>query len=154
MKITKYLILLLGLKQVAWVDRRNKRISNRSIGMLLSFRSILLLLEYQMYPDRWSEELIQSVAGLFFISTLFLWLYFCTEKAIGAGDIKLLAVIASYVGSEQTLWIVFLASIYAFAQAILKNGNLKTNIPFGPYIFYGTVTIFFYVIVERLKSVY
>lgn len=147
MKIIKYLILLLGLGQIAWIDGQSRLISNRSIKILLGIRGLLLFAACGLNRGSGKEEVMQSIAGMVMIGGLFLLFYFLTNRAIGAGDIKLLAVIGAYVGSEETIRIAFLAAVYGcvwnVGKVLRHPCGLKENVPFAPCIFCGTLTVFF-----------
>lgn len=71
----------------------------------------------------------------------------CTKQAIGLGDGLVLLVVGIFIGLWKTLMILFLAGILVAVVGIImmvqKKGNLKTSLPFIPFILaaYGVYMI-------------
>ena len=147
LKNLKYLILLIGLARSAYFDNQNHKISNQSIGMLLSIRGIFLILEMLMSSNHWREPLTQTARGFLVLGSLMLGVYYLTGKSIGGGDVKLLAVMGAFCGYEQTLWMTFFAAIFAVVPSVF--GKKRTEIPFAPYIFMGTTA---FIVLQWLKN--
>ncbi len=70
------------------------------------------------------------------------------KEAMGGGDVKLMAMVGSFMGIKLTLFTIFLGSIFGAAiGVILILFRLKTRkdyIPFGPYLSLGAVLSFFF----------
>ena len=62
---------------------------------------------------------------------------------VGAGDIKLFAVLGYYFGAGYILTAVFLtvltAALYSVAALLMKKTTLKQELPFAPFALAGTV---------------
>jgi leader peptidase (prepilin peptidase)/N-methyltransferase len=77
----------------------------------------------------------------------FLWLVaeiyyrFTGKEGMGGGDIKLLAMIGAFVGIQGVLFTIFVSSVIGSVCGMLfiifKGKNLKTAIPFGPFLAMG-----------------
>ena len=69
---------------------------------------------------------------------------FLTRGGVGAGDVKLFAVLGFYFGSGPIFTVVFLtivyAAVYNIVKLVMKKTDLKQEIPFAPFIFLGTLT--------------
>lgn len=71
----------------------------------------------------------------------------CTKQAIGLGDGLVLLVVGIFIGLWKTLMILFLAGILVAVVGIVmmvqKKGNLKTSLPFIPFLLaaYGVYMI-------------
>lgn len=71
----------------------------------------------------------------------------CTKQAIGLGDGLVLLVVGIFIGLWKTLMILFLSGILVAVVGIImmvqKKGNLKTSLPFIPFILaaYGVYMI-------------
>lgn len=71
----------------------------------------------------------------------------CTKQAIGLGDGLVLVVIGLFMGLWKTLMILFIAGILVAIigglMIVLKKGNLKTSLPFIPFLLvaYGVYVI-------------
>jgi len=67
------------------------------------------------------------------------------KEAMGGGDIKLLAGIATFVGIENIFWIIFIASLSAAIAGVLeilfKKKEFSHTLPFAPYLSLGTFTV-------------
>lgn len=100
-------------------------------------------------PER---SFVESFIG-FLIGGGFLWLiaylYFLMTKneGMGGGDIKLLAWIGAVVGWKAIPFVIMLSavtgSVVGVTLAIKNKGNLKTAIPFGPYLALGALAYIF-----------
>jgi leader peptidase (prepilin peptidase)/N-methyltransferase len=70
------------------------------------------------------------------------------KEAMGGGDVKLMAMVGSFMGIKLALFTIFLGSIFGAAVGgILILFRLKTRkdyIPFGPYLSLGAVLSFFF----------
>jgi leader peptidase (prepilin peptidase)/N-methyltransferase len=101
-------------------------------------------------PDR---NLLDSGVGAFIGGAIF-WLlskaYFLIrkEEGLGGGDTKLLAVIGAFLGWEAIPFILLVASISGAVAGLLamkmSQKGIKTIIPFGPYLAFGSVIYLFF----------
>lgn len=80
--------------------------------------------------------------GAFFSGGMFLLCYGVSRGGIGAGDVKLLAVLGYYLGAGAIFTAVFLivlsAAIFSVGALVLKKVNLKQEMPFAPFVLVGT----------------
>ena len=135
--------MLVGLFYIALTDSKEKRIPNVNLLMLLAIRGILLILECCVYRNDWKVVCIFVISGLLWGATLFLLCYFIVPNAIGAGDVKLFAILGCYLGGEKVLMTAFLSVLYAAFYGIwllVVGGNLESEVAFSPFVFLGTVT--------------
>ncbi len=124
---------------------------------ILAFMQTLWILS----PDKfWSQGLtvemsLNLLAGvIFFIPFFCLW-YFSNGKWIGLGDGKLVVGIGWYLGFVGGLSAIILAFWIGGAIAVTlllidrlnkRSGSItmKTEIPFGPFLIFGTIVHFFW----------
>lgn len=63
------------------------------------------------------------------------------KEAMGMGDVKLLAMIGSFIGWQWALFTVFwsslLGSVFGIGLIMLQKANIKAKIPYGPYLSLG-----------------
>ena len=87
--------------------------------------------------------MISAGAGLVLSGGMFLICYVIARGGIGAGDVKLLAVIGYWVGGGAVFTVVFLtvlsAAVYSSVGLLLKKISLKQEMPFAPFVLAGTV---------------
>ena len=72
---------------------------------------------------------------------LFLLFYLITGKGIGAGDVKLFAILGFYMGSWKLCITAFLSFMFSAIYGIwivIRNGrNSKQEIPLAPFVLIG-----------------
>ena len=113
--------------------------------------------EYFFLPDplvrpSWEillESLLGAAAG--FLTLLILaWAYRRTRKreGLGAGDIKLAAMIGAFFGWRAVFFIFFLASVtgtlFGLTLILLKRSNRQTPIPFGSFLCAASLLYLFF----------
>ncbi len=143
LKIFRYLVLICAMFIIAWIDQHEKRIPNRFLLLLLGTRAVILIVEWAAVPSVGMSLLISSVLGLLLGGGLFLIAYFISRGGVGMGDVKLFAVIGTYVGGGSIMGLVFLtvlvSALYSIVMLIRKKIKLKEEIPFAPFALVGTI---------------
>lgn len=91
-------------------------------------------------PDvSWWQSILGCLAG----GGVFLLISIVYEKlagreGLGGGDVKLLAMIGAWLGIESVLIVILISSavgsLVGVAWMLISRGNLKTAIPFGPFL--------------------
>lgn len=70
------------------------------------------------------------------------------EHGLGGGDIKLLALIGAFLGWEAIPFVLLAASLSGSLAGLLamriSQKGIKTIIPFGPYLAFGSATYIFF----------
>ena len=141
----KYTALLIGLFQIAKVDWQKRKIPNRYLKELLLWKGMLFIMEETVFLQRFCVLDFQPmIIGFLCGGGILLTCYIVTKRRIGAGDVKLFAVIGLYVGAESVLRIIAFSFLTAFLfvviKLVLEKVDLKEQIPLGPFAF-GTVMI-------------
>lgn len=145
LQIVRYLILMAAMVLISSIDKRKMIIPNRILFILLGLRCLVLMGECIL---NWStatleELLLPPFLGMLLGGGLFFFCYFITRKGIGAGDVKLFAVIGFYVGPGVLFPIMLLAAllsaIYGGVMVLLRKLKLCDSIPFGPFAAIGTI---------------
>lgn len=143
LKILRYLILYAALFFLAWIDHKQRRIPNKILSRLLALRAILLVAEGAMFPRMALVIVLSSVLGMLLGGGMFLLARFLSKGGVGMGDVKLFAVIGSYVGSGSIMTVTFLTIVISAAYSIVmlavKKVRWKEEIPFAPFIWTGTM---------------
>lgn len=143
--LAEILILILGLVIISFIDLDHFIIPDK-----ISLPGIVLgLVGGLINPER---EFLSSILGVI-LGGGFLWavayVYFLLKKeeGMGGGDIKLLAWIGAILGWKSIPFIILsssiLGSIVGVFMIIKYKGNLKTVIPFGPYIALAAIIYIF-----------
>ncbi|WP_018658742.1 prepilin peptidase [Allofustis seminis] len=133
--------------------------------LLTAFFSILIILtaidcKHFLLPNEWLfilgfwlmfQQLFYQQSlflGVIRASILFLvaiCVYRLMEHKIGAGDIKMLCVLAIGFTFQELIWILFISSAVALIMIggllIRKKLEWKSQIPFGPFLAIGTMVV-------------
>lgn len=143
LKVFRYVILLIALVFIAWIDQRSRRIPNRTLMILFAVRTVILGVEWLEFSDLGLALLLSSGVGALSGGGIFLLCYLISRGGIGAGDVKLFTVIGWFVGNGTILPIAFFtvvsAAFYSIVMLIRKKTSLKEEIPFAPFVLAGTV---------------
>ncbi len=107
--------------------------------LIIGLMGIVMMLDSQS-----NLSIIDRVIGFFSVSgILFAIAFFSGGRAMGGGDIKLMAGVGLVLGYKLCLLSLFLGAlcgtIYYVWLAIFKGGKLKGMIPFGPFLAMGVV---------------
>ncbi len=107
------------------------------------------LLEPGLAPS-WQQALVGALAGGgFLLAVAGIYWLIRREEGIGMGDVKLLAMIGSFLGAFPALFLVMLlssivGSVVGIAHVVLAGRGLRTAIPFGPFLALGALIVLFF----------
>lgn len=141
----EYGIFLFGLIVVSFID-----IDHFILPDIFTIGGMALgLIGAALNPER---EFMDALWGVL-MGGGFLWLiayaYWILrkEEGMGGGDIKLLAWMGAILGWKAIPFIILVSSLSGSVVGILLmvklKGNLKTAIPFGPYLVFGALLYLF-----------
>jgi len=103
-------------------------------GILLGFISVFFTGEMVW----WESLLGAALGGGIFLGIAMLYEKMAKQEGLGGGDIKLLAMIGAWLGIQSILVVIVissaLGSIVGISLMLFKRKNLKTAIPFGPFL--------------------
>jgi leader peptidase (prepilin peptidase)/N-methyltransferase len=143
--LLEILILLLGLVVVSFIDLDHLIIPDKislpgiAIGLLGGF----------LNPERgFTDALLGMLLGGGFLwAVAYVYYLLKKEEGMGGGDIKLLAWIGAILGWKSVPFVILCSSILGSIVGIFMiakyKGNLKTIIPFGPYIALAAIIYIF-----------
>lgn len=140
-KMQRYLILLYALPVLAWIDKKEKKLPNQILGVLALIRCVILVGEIASYTALWEEFLAHAFLGAAFSFVLMMAAYYISKKAIGMGDVKLLAIMGFYLGFSLNYTVLFVSLLFAAAYAVWnmlrKKLEAKDEIAFAPFVSAG-----------------
>ncbi len=126
------LLLALALGSAVWHDIRTRKIPNRLImlGLLtaLALHALLRSGAGLFHADAGGMGLLYSLAG--FATGLLLLMPFYALKTLGAGDVKLMAMVGAFIGAKAVIGATLLAMLAGGVLALvvaLWSGQL-TNV--------------------------
>lgn len=135
-------LLLMSLLVIIFVtDIKYMLIPNK---VLLFFLPIFSILRIIVPLDPWWSPIAGAIIGFGIIAVIIL----VSRGGMGAGDMKLFAVLGIVLGLKMVLLAFFLScvigAIVGICLLIIKRINRKQAVPFGPYIVIGTVLAYLY----------
>lgn len=130
-------ILLCGLSRIAWIDWKMKIIPGKILFFLCLFRSIFLLGSMLFAPDKGAGAVSSSVSGFLLGGGMFMAVYLIFGGGIGAGDVKLFAVLGYYLGYRFLISVSVLTFLLAASCSviliILKKITVRYHLPLAPF---------------------
>ena len=140
-----YLIFLSALIVMAFID-----IEHQIIPDVISLPGIVggLLLAWLTLPLSVLQSLIGALVGGGVIYLVgFLSLAVLGKEGMGGGDIKLMAMIGTFLGWKNTLLTIFLGSVtgslIGVSLILFKKKKRDDYIPFGPFLVLGAIVSLF-----------
>lgn len=117
------------LARASWTDLRFRKIRNRDL-VWFEIAQLILLGRFHLW------------LGVVTIATL-LFLRFCSKGGLGYGDVKLLAVLATWSNSASE-WVTLLGCAFCAGGLVAIVGGLSTrrwraSFPFAPMVFSGAL---------------
>ena len=106
-KSISYLCMMTGLILIAWIDGRKKMIPNKWLLMLLGTKVMLTIAECMLCKGNWRSVCSDSIKGFVIGGGILLLCYWMTAGRLGAGDVKLFAVLGLYLGSKKIYYAMF-----------------------------------------------
>lgn len=144
-KVLKYLLLMGGLLPIAWEDWHEKTIPNRWLLYLLGIRVCVIGIEAFLYPEAFVDNLIFTLIGGCVSGMVMFAGYVISRHQIGAGDVKLLAIIGMYLGATLNYFVMIAAlitaAVYGGVRVFLKRSGIRDEIAFAPFIAAGVILL-------------
>jgi len=119
------------LARIAWLDFTTQKIANRDALLLLCLGAGSLML-LSLQSGSWWDMGLSAIAAL----VLFVGLFpFWVLRKVGAGDVKLMAVVPFLVGGNDLVGFSILLLLFALATAmVVKNPFLLPQGAFRVYV--------------------
>ncbi|MBI3585267.1 MAG: prepilin peptidase [Nitrospinae bacterium] len=136
-----YALLCTSLIIIAFIDLEHKIIPD-----VITLPGIIIGLTLSLTIPH--ITLINSIKGLLLGGGLFYAIAIISRGGMGGGDIKLIAMVGSFLGWKNVLLTIFLGSLFGsivgIVLIILKKKNRKDMVPFGPFLSLGAIVSIFY----------
>ena len=134
--ILRDLVLVCGLIPIAACDWRERRIPNR----------MLLAAECAGASGFRMETLLISAFGGFTAGSVSLFCRLISRGGVGAGDVKLLAVVGVYMGYrawDAAVISLVLAAVWSICLLLCGKKEWGQGIPFAPFVLVGIILSMF-----------
>ncbi len=145
-----YMIFASALIVISWIDFKHQIIPDSMwiaivVGGLFIVGDKLLNVDFK---DAYEVEnlkiwIISRVVGFFTVSGLFFIIALITGgRAMGGGDIKLMAAVGFVIGWKAVIIALFMSAfvgvIFSIIRKIVSKEEMKGVIPFGPFLAIGS----------------
>lgn len=145
-----YMIFASALIVISWIDFKHQIIPDSLwiaivVGGLFIVGDKLLNVDFK---DAYEVEnlkiwIISRVVGFFTVSGLFFIIALVTGgRAMGGGDIKLMAAVGFVIGWKAVIIALFMSAfvgvIFSIIRKIVSKEEMKGVIPFGPFLAIGS----------------
>ena len=136
-------IFVAVLVAITFIDLEHRIIPNSLSlgGLLLGLTSAGLLPELG-----WIDSFLGAFLGYsIFYSLAWIYYQFTGRSGLGGGDVKLLAMIGSFLGPAGVFATIFISSVFgsvigiAWALLTKRKSVMKVSIPFGPFLVVGAL---------------
>lgn len=144
-----YCALMGGLVGLSWIDLRTRRLPRQVIygtaGVVLPLLVVAALVEHA--PRRlWMMALGAAIA-----LAIMAFVYVASRGGMGEGDVRLAPLLGAALGflnpGLAPVGLLFgfaTGAVVGIAVLVLRRGNRKTAIPFGPFLALGTLLAIFW----------
>ncbi|MFO8192476.1 MAG: A24 family peptidase [Bacillota bacterium] len=139
-----YLTLLFILLGTALIDLRHRIVPNNLVGTGLAAGLAFFLISAAARYFSWSgrailsASFVDSILGAVAGTVIILLIILVSRGGMGAGDMKLMALIGFYVGLRGTAVVLLLGFIFGalvgITFMILGRVSRKDALPFAPYL--------------------
>lgn len=139
--LAQSILLWDGLCCIAVIDYNIKKIPNKLLILLILIRAAGILIEGLIQAQNVVSILLSSLLGMFVGGFIMLTCMLLSRGGVGAGDMKLFAIIGLYFGLSGILSVMmyslFFAAIFSIVMLISKKAKLKSTMPMAPFILAG-----------------
>ncbi|MBE0427795.1 MAG: prepilin peptidase [Nitrospirae bacterium] len=144
-----YFILCSSLIVITFIDLDFQIIPDR---ITLPGIPIGLLAGSFLLPDPFMRYSIlgfkSSIIGFLVGGGLFYVISVISRGGMGGGDIKMMAMVGSFMGWKSAIMTTFFGSltgsVFGLFLMLFKGKGRKTKVPFGPFLALGTIITLFY----------
>ncbi len=149
LEMTQCVLLWDAMFLIATIDLQVKKIPNKLLLVLLAVRVVFLVLTFFERPEDFAAILVSSLIGMALGGFIILVVLIMSKGQVGAGDLKLFAVIGFFFGLAGLIQIMmyslFLSAVIAIVLLLSRKAKMKSTMPMAPFIFLGLT--FYYVLI-------
>lgn len=142
--------LFSGLGVIAWRDYKERVILNGELIFLFAVRAFFLL--PACLGEGGAKRALSCAAGFLMGGGVFFICYLFFREGLGAGDVKLFAVLGWWTGKGRILQAVFLTAAAALCwcvpASLVRRERLREGIPLAPFALLGTLGAYLWEIQE------
>ncbi len=147
LKLAGYMIMFSALIVVSWIDFKHQIIPD-SMWIAILVGGLFIVGDALLTGDFSKDWIISKIIGFFTVSGLFFIVALVTQgRAMGGGDIKLMAAVGFVLGWKAVLLTLFMSAIFgvffSIGRKIVSKKEMKGVVPFGPFLAMGSAVCAF-----------
>ncbi|MGN0526008.1 MAG: prepilin peptidase [Acutalibacteraceae bacterium] len=147
LKLVGYMIMMSALIVVSWIDFEHQIIPD-SMWIAIFVGGLFIVADTLITGTFTKEWIISKLIGLVAVSGVFFIIAFVTQgRAMGGGDIKLMAAVGFVLGWKAVIVALFMSAIFgvlfALGRKIFSKKAMKGVVPFGPFLAMGSAVCAF-----------
>lgn len=147
------LLLWDGVTCLAITDFKVKKIPNAVTLLLLVIRCFFIAWGILVHQDEPKRVILSSLIGLLFGGGFILVCMVISKGGIGAGDLKIFAVIGLYFGLfgliQIMVYSLVLSAVWAIGMLLTRKAKMKSTLPMAPFILTGLTV--YYILMTDLE---
>lgn len=136
-----WVVATVAIVPIAWKDYKEHIIPNKYLLWVLRVAIPLFFVQIVVQNDYYIAISVNKVLGMMVGGGIFLISMLISPKGVGAGDVKLYAVMGFLVGSRAIfnvlLYALILGAICSIVLLVSKKKTRKDELPLAPYTFFG-----------------
>ncbi len=142
LKLVGYMIFMSALIVVTWIDFKHQIIPD-SMWIAILVGGLFIVGDKLIAGEFTKEWIISKIIGFFAVSGLFFLIAFLSGgRAMGGGDIKLMAAVGFVIGWKAVIIALFMSAVlgvlFSVVRKIVSKTAMKGVIPFGPFLAMGS----------------
>ncbi len=147
LKLAGYMIMFSSLIVISWIDFKHQIIPD-SMWVSILVGGAFIVGDALITGEFNKNWIISKIIGFFTVSGLFFIVALVTGgRAMGGGDIKLMAAVGFVLGWKAVLISLFMAAflgvIFSIGRKLVSKEAMKGVIPFGPFLAMGSAVCAF-----------
>lgn len=147
LKLLGYMIMFSALLVVSWIDFKHQIIPD-SMWIAILVGGLFIVGDSLITGAFTKDWIISRVIGFFTVSGLFFIVALVTQgRAMGGGDIKLMAAVGFVLGWKSVLIALFMSAVFgvlfSVGRKIVSKKEMKGVVPFGPFLAMGSAVCAF-----------
>ena len=136
-----WVIAMVSIVPIAWKDYKEHIIPNKYLLWVLRIGIPLFFIQIVVQNDYYIAISINKVLGVLLGGGIFLLSMLISPKGVGAGDVKMYAVMGFLLGSRAIfnvlLYALVLGAVSSVVLLVSKKKTRKDELPLAPYTFFG-----------------
>lgn len=135
-----------GVFTAAVIDFQVKKIPNKIVLILLAVRTVFITWGIIFENDSLKLSILRAVIGMVLGGGIMLICMFFSKGGVGAGDMKLFAVIGFCFGLtgivQVMIYSLLISAVFCIGLLIFQKAKMRTTVPMAPFILTG-LTVYY-----------